>query len=301
MAGRLTLTRIFFWSLLPSAFFVFAFFLSREIGGWNDQAPEQLSYEPVFSETYPVHTRFIREISHLRENRLSFSEENLIHNFIFTAKNNLAVPSPLLWCLLFQESRLDRLSGVEEGSLTTGLGQFSSSAFFEVNHHLSRYLTKPKAIFTRILGTDVRPIAPDSSNSTALHSYYHIPTAVTATALFLHNRRVQLVRAATNHGLSFSPELLWAWAALSYNKGGRSVIALWKQIERQYGTQELSRALSHREAFLKHTQDSALVTRATQSIWKDHRYRAFSEEWLRHSTNLTDCSFLKTNTIEEGS
>ncbi len=289
------------WGMVPLTLLTLSLLLVYKQAQKDTLESEKPAFEPVFSESYPVHTRFLREVSQLREKRLTFTEENLIHNFVFTARSNLAVPSSLLWCLLFQESRLDKLSGVENGSLTTGLGQFSNSAFFEVNYHLSRYLKSPKTMVTQILGTDVRPIAPDSLNLNALHSYYHIPTAVTATALFLHNRRVQLIRAATQHQLSFSPELLWAWAALSYNKGGRTVIALWKEIEDKFGAQELSNALSTRESFVRHTQNLRLISRATQSIWKDHRSQTFSEEWLRHSTNLTDCSFIKPKQVEGGS
>jgi len=58
-------------------------------------------FKPVFSQHYPVHPRFLAELSQLRDTRLPFSEENLIHNFVDSANSALAVPSALLWCLLF--------------------------------------------------------------------------------------------------------------------------------------------------------------------------------------------------------
>lgn len=248
--------------------------------------------ESIFSSRYPVHERFTQELTQMKSNqKLTAPNETLINSSVSSVSRILDQPPSLLWCLLFQESRLDHLSGIDEPYGSTGLGQFSTSAFFEINQELYRYLDSPQMTFHHLLGRDVRPIVPDRRNLSSLHSYYHIPTAVAASGLFLHNRWIQLKRIASQHHLPFSHELLWAWAALSYNKGGRTVLAVWKQIEKKNGRAELERALLDRDAFIAYTSDLSLLTAATSRIWPRDRSQNFAEELHVHSRNLYDCAF----------
>lgn len=282
-------------------------FVLLALGLWNFSRPffhrrsvNFLSASAPFAEHYPQAQRMVAELAHLRAlNYVSAANENSIHNSVQIAAAPLGIPSPVLWCLLFQESRLNHLSGLEEKSLTTGLGQFSFSAFFEINHQLSRYLPTAKRTVANILGRDVRPISADYNDPSAIHSYYHIPTAVTASALFLHNRYVQLSRIAHQRGLDFSPELLWAWAALSYNKGGRTVLSLWNGIEQRFGEEGLSAALQNSSQFTQVLQNVELVHSAISYIWTDGRSRAYADELITHAKNLGDCS-LKPS-LSEGS
>lgn len=263
--------------------------------------PQEILNRNVFSANYPVAPRFQEELDRLRQtDRLSSKNEALIDFSVSRASQTLKQPPALLWCLLFQESRLDHLSGIQKESFISGLGQFSQSAFYEINKDLSRYHSIPSKTWIALLGKDVRPISPDKSNPSAPHSYYHIPTAVSASALFLYNRWIQLQRVAFAQNLAFSPEILWMWAALSYNKGGRSILSIWKQIEKEQGRPALQAALQQRDPFLKSIQSSALIQRALLNIWKENKASIFARELSIHTKNLTDCAFVsKTETEQE--
>ena len=254
--------------------------------------------ERLFSSTYPVHPRFVEETSQMRaQHKISTENENLIQVSTFNAGETLGIPQSLLWCLMFQESRLNHLSGLKEGKLSTGLGQFSVSAFFELNHHLPRYISSPKTTIASILGQDIRPLSSDIENISSLNSYYFIPTAVTATALYLNNRWIQLARIADERNLSYSPEILWAWAALSYNKGGRTVLAIWNQIEATKGTAALSDSLSSKESFLASALNTHLITQALKSIWSKRLLASYSTELITHVENIRDCALNKEESL----
>lgn len=223
-------------------------------------------------------------------NKITWENENLIQVSTFNAGKTLGIPQSLLWCLMFQESRLNHLSGLKEGKLSTGLGQFSVSAFFEVNHHLPRYLSSPKSTLSDMLGYDIRPLSANIGDTSAINSYYFIPTAVTATALYLNNRFVQLARIADERNLLYSPDILWVWAALSYNKGGRTVLALWNQVEKRAGGRELERALSSKQSFLSYALNTNLINQALRSIWSQRLLANYSKELITHVENIRDCA-----------
>ncbi|NBV51726.1 hypothetical protein EBR78_10995, partial [bacterium] len=98
-------------------------------------------------------------------------------------------------------------------------------------------------------------------------------------------------------GLDFSPELLWAWAALSYNKGGRTVLSLWNGIEQRFGEEGLVAALQNSSHFTQFLQNGELVHSAISYIWTDGRSRAYADELITHAKNLGDCS-LKPSVLE---
>lgn len=290
MLPKLTFLIVFCLAFLSG---VLSFFVSSQEKPSNEPVAK-----PLFSSTYPVHTRFIEETSQMRATqKLSAENENLIQVSTFNAGEALGIPQSLLWCLMFQESRLNHLSGLSEGKLSTGLGQFSVAAFFEVNHHLPRYLSSPKNTFSTILGFDPRPLSANIEDIRSLNSYYFIPTAVTATALYLNNRWIQLARIADERKLPYSPDLLWAWAALSYNKGGRTVLSLWNQIENKEGPGALKDALTKREAFLQYSLSAPLVTKALQSIWANRLLASYSSELITHVENIRDCALEKEESL----
>ncbi|NBT59948.1 hypothetical protein EBT16_14320, partial [bacterium] len=158
-------------------FFLGTGFALMALGLWNFSRPlfqrrsvSFFSASAPFADHYPQAQRMVAELAHLRAlNYVSAANENSIHNSVKIAATPLGIPSSVLWCLLFQESRLNHLSGLQEKSLTTGLGQFSFSAFFEINHQLSRYLPTAKKTVATILGRDVRPISADYNDPSAIH------------------------------------------------------------------------------------------------------------------------------------
>lgn len=226
---------------------------------------------------------------------LSMENENLIQVFAHNAGKALEIPQSLLWCLMFQESRLDHLSGLNAGKLSTGLGQFSNSAIFELNHQLDNYLHSPSRTLAEMLGFDIRPITSNSQHTSSLNSYYYIPTAVTATALYLNNRKIQLARILDKRGIAYDVELLWGWAAISYNKGTRSVLAIWKQIESKEGIEGLRKAVSEKDVFLRMTLNSVLINKALRSIWSNELHDTYTKELLTHVENLRDCAIPPQN------
>lgn len=256
----------------------------------------------IFSSFYPVSPRFVKEISEMRtQDKVSFNIENSIHTSILTTAEELEIPPALLWCLIFQESRLNPLSGAQQRRLSKGIGQFSPHAFFEVNHHLYKYMSSPQAVFSSILGLDVRPIKPDLSNTSAIHSYYFIPTGITATALYLHNRWTQLSRVARARDLSFSKDILWGWAALSYNKGGRTIINMWREIEKDKGTPYLQSTLSAPQVFLAEATNLKYIQAAVSTIWPKKKTGPYAQELRIHSENIKECSFSPSVSKQGGS
>ena len=147
------------------------------------------------------------------------------------------------------------------------------------------------------MGSDIRPLSSDINDTSSLNSYYFIPTAVTATALYLNNRWIQLARIADDRGLSYSPEVLWAWAALSYNKGGRTVLALWNQIEAKRGPAGLSSALTTKASFLSSALNHNLVNQALRSIWSNRLLAGYSSELITHVENIRDCALNKEESL----
>lgn len=279
----------FFALLLVSSLSTLALWLSFK------QKPHPLetpSAEPFFSETFPAHPRFSREVSSLlsRQN-LSYSNERLIHSSVIKASQYLDIPAGLLWCLLFQESRLNHLAGINESFVSTGLGQFSFSAFYEINHQLDRYIKSPKQTLVALLGKDVRPIIADSENPDAPHSYYSIPTGVTASALYLNNRKIQLERILQQKHIPYSKDILWVWAALSYNKGTRTTLSLWNQIQKAYGLEGLQKRLNQPGLLVQTLSDKGLLFSALKGIWQEHQISPFTEELWRHSQSIKECSF----------
>lgn len=249
----------------------------------------------IFSQTYPLNLSFVEELSQMRNQRqIAFQIENAIHTSIQTTSSQLSIPRALLWCLLFQESRLNPLSGVRKGALTTGLGQFGQSAFFEVNHHLYRYLSAPKETFSQILGKDVRPVRADLENTSALHSYYFIPTAITASGLYLTNRWIQLKRAAEARGLKYSDDVLWGWSALAYNKGARTVLGIWQHIQEQRGQSYLEASLTRKPVFLEEAQNKIAMESAMSRIWSKSRVSSYTQELYLHARNIQECSIISS-------
>ena len=275
-------------------------FLASTVFGfltWMRKKPEQIhetprTTKPIFSETFPAHPRFSREVSSLLTSQtLSSSNERLIHASVIKASQHLDIPTGLLWCLLFQESRFNHLAGINESFVSTGLGQFSFSAFYEINHQLDRYLKSPKQTLVALLGQDVRPIIADSENPTAPHSYYNIQTGVTASALYLNNRKIQLERILQQKHIRYSSDILWVWAALSYNKGTRTTLSLWNQIQKAYGLEGLQDRLTQPELFIQAIGDKGLLFSALKGIWQENKISPFAEELWRHSQSIKECSF----------
>jgi len=244
----------------------------------------------IFTTDFPADLKFRQELTLLRQKgRLLPWNENLINQTIASSSEILSMPPAILWCLLFQESRLNHLEGVE-GEGARGLGQFSHFSFYEINHHLERFSKNNLALMQNVLGSDIRPVRPLDGNIKNPSSYFYIPTAVVSSAAFLNNRYLQLKRILTRNNVSHDPELLWLFASMAYNKGGRSVVSFWNDSRRRGGKAQLEQLVSDQSALFASVTDVRLLTRSLRKIWPGATAARYAKELDIHMENMRSCS-----------
>lgn len=245
----------------------------------------------MFSLAYPVAAKFEEELKHLRAlKKLRGENESLIQRTIGKTIAQLHMPPALLWCLLFQESRLDHLSGMEEEAGTYGLGQFSYFSFYEINHQLNRFYKAGPRVLSVVLGADVRPIAAKKGDLYHPSSYYFIPTAVVSSALYLNNRYIHLRRSLEARGIPYDPELLWLYAAMAYNKGTRAVLAFWNEVQAEKGRQAVTKVVSQADFFFQTLHNPSLYRRSMARIWPSQSAGLFARELSIHMKHIKECS-----------
>lgn len=260
----------------------------------HGSTPEKKS---IFSDQFPGNNSIGNEITALKTSgRLTEENETLIRRTVSSAANSLEMPPAILWCLLFQESRLNHLSGIEGDVGALGLGQFSHFSFYEINHQLERFDARNKKMFLETLGQDVRPVLPKRNDVYSHSSYYFIPTAVASSASYLNNRYAHLEKLLGQRGLDFDEELLWLYSVMAYNKGTKSVLAIWNTIARKYGVEGLKTALKDTGYFLKLSRNEKLVNTSLRRIWEQTKAKAYSKELLIHIDQISRCA-LKSETL----
>jgi len=253
--------------------------------------PAATAKAKYFSPTFPANLKFKQELDLLRQSgRLLTDNETQIGHAITMASESLAMPPAILWCLLFQESRLNHLEGVEGDQGARGLGQFSHFSFYEVNHHLDRFTRENAKMMMKVVGRDIRPIQPTEVNLNNPSSYFYIPTAVVASAAFLNNRYLQLKRILTRSNIDHDPELLWFFASMAYNKGSRSVVAFWNDTRRRGGKPRLEKLVSEPDVLFAGVTDVGLLTRSLRKIWSGNTASRYAKELDIHMENLKACS-----------
>lgn len=263
---------------------------------WRTRGPSHISgrspaHNGIFVAEYPAIAEFEYELRSLRRSgKLKPNNEQLIDQTIVSVASHLAMPPAVLWCLLFQESRLDHLSGMGQEFSAQGLGQFSRFSFYEFNHDLERWDGRNLTMVLDTMGSDVRPISANRKDIFNYSSYYFIPTAVAASAAYLNNRYHQLGRILELQGYRPDPDLLWLYAAMAYNKGTRSVLSFWNQIYRESGTAGLARVISSRQRFVKLTEERPLIQRALNRIWATGQADSYSQELILHVKQIRECS-----------
>lgn len=245
----------------------------------------------IFAKEYPQSTKFQSEMELLNStNRLDPVNHDLIEKLIRTTSSELTMPPGLLWCLLFQESRFDHLTGMNESHKAKGMGQFAYFSFHEVNHNLSRFTDENLKMFITVLGWDNRPIAPLRDTLNAPSSYYYIPTAVTASAAFLNNRYHQLRNVLEKNKISYSPDLLWMYSAMAYNKGTRSVLSYWNKSMKRGGRKEMQRLVLEPTHFFDALDHPDGFSQSLAHIWPQETANKYAEELTRHMKQIKECS-----------
>ena len=245
----------------------------------------------LFASHYPANGSFQKELVELKnKNQLKENDELEIHHSLLSVTDYLDIPPALMWCLLFQESRLDHLDGLESEKASLGLGQFSRFSFFEINHHLDRYDPNNINLIHLMFGRDIRPIMAKKKDLVSPSSYYSIPTAVTSSALYLNNRYRQLTRLLDKREINYNRDILWLFSAMAYNKGTRSVLSLWNSVYRKKGSKDFSLLVNDLQYFKATVEDSSLLTRALKKIWDETKARPYAKELKTHTQNISSCS-----------
>ena len=252
---------------------------------------QEAKKQTLFAVNYPANGPFQKELTDLKtQNILKKTHEIEIQRSILAATEYLDIPPSLMWCLLFQESRLNHLEGIDTEKASSGLGQFSRFSFFEINHQLERYSPDVSNLIFLTFGRDIRPIAAKRGDLVSLSSYYSIPTAVTASAIYLHNRYFQLSQLLDKKGISYNSDILWLFAMMAYNKGARSVLTFWNTIYRKNGPQYFSELLNNYDFFRSNTEDTVLLTKSLKKIWEDSKAKPYAKELRTHTKNISSCA-----------
>jgi hypothetical protein len=256
------------------------------------RAPDATAHpENFFSDSYPQSEDFQAEIQRLLNTKsLSPSNEKMIREWSLASAEDLGMPPAVLWCLFFQESRLNHLTGHGTVRPAKGLGQFLTPTFYEVNNHLDRFTPLNSRALLRRMGKDVRPVRPMDKKTMDLSSYYYIPTAVLASAGYLNNRYHQLQKNLRSKGITPDPDLLWLYSVMAYNKGTRSVLSFWNEANRTGGTAKVTTLVTDLGAFQTAIQQRPALHRALGKIWPKAQVERYAQELRVHLKNVQKCA-----------
>lgn len=267
---------------------------------WYALSPQDLSHSSsnergqkfsLFAKNYPANGKFQKELVELKNaETLKETDELEIQRVLLASSDYLGIPPALFWCLLFQESRLNHLEGIDSEKSTLGLGQFSRFGFQEINQQTNQFRPSSISLLKLMFGRDIRPVEAKKRDLLSPSSYFSIPTAVTTSAIYLNNRYEQLAKLLEKRSISYNPDILWLFSAMAYNKGSRSVLSLWNSIYKKKGAQHFTLVVNDYEVFKKTIEDSPLLTKSLKKIWEDRTARAYSQELKSHAHNIASCA-----------
>lgn len=244
-----------------------------------------------FAARYPASPSFQAELDLLRRTeRLDAEREALVLHATEQTSKVLQIPPSILWCLMFQESRLNNLLGIEGNIPSIGIGQFTHFGFHEINYQLNRYSPAHRLALVRLLGSDVRPITPNSAQLNTGSSYFSIPTAVVSTGLYLKNRYLHLGRLLDKRGIRYDPQILWLYAVMAYNKGTRGILSFWNAEEAKHGTNRIRKLLTSKKELETLHDDTGAFIAGFSRVWNKRRAGAFSRELSIHLKNISECA-----------
>jgi len=235
---------------------------------------------------------------------LSENDRKLIEENLAQVETDIGVPKSLLWCVLFQESRFDAFKNAFSTSLAKGMGQFTPSALAEINLDTDHYDYRTSRSLASILTPRALPLdfklkawprikkagyrsrrLPEQIQT----SYFNSRTAVYASGAYLNNRYQQLKRALDRQGVTYSPEVLWLYAAAAYNKGSRTVFVLLTHLYMKRGERGLSALLQDPVQSMALLSHEDLLNDSLKDFWRKRRRVKYLDELSRNMEVISSC------------
>ena len=238
-------------------------------------------------------------------------------------QRELEVPKALLFCILFQESRLDPLKNYNIKLPAKGLGQFTPGALQEINRTPSFYDSRTGAILRDLLAPYHLPLnfsllkipalnarahalaaaysrpSVNRSPSSLKHyiplpapivSYYHAPTAIYASGIYLNNRYRQIKHALDLQRIKYNPEVLWLYAAVAYNKGSRSMFILLTRYYMSYGQQAVEELLNDPIKTRTLFDNESNLDETLKEVWNSKVRPGYVHELHQNMRSLSSCA-----------
>ncbi len=260
----------------------------------------------IFAHPAPQNYSFKKELDYLASTgQLPETELKTLNEYVHQAHTRVGVPESLLWCILFQESRMDHLKNLTYKKGPRGLGQFTRHAIKEINKDTNLFDIRTEDVFREELGSNVLPISfklgfkpteemEDRRNRNTptelpTSSYFHAKTAVFASAAYLNNRYNQIVRAIEKQGLEYDHEVIWLYAAAAYNKGTKTVFNLLSNQRYYGGDQGVSELL--KDAKLSYTllTHANLIDHSLRELWASETREKYVKELTKNIELVVSC------------
>lgn len=253
----------------------------------------------------PQSPEFRQELQYLEnKGRLPAQERLRIEDHLTQAETDIGVPKALLWCILFQESRMDAYKNALDKVAAKGMGQFTPNALAEINEDTNHYDSRTRGVLELAIAPGHLPLDfklkswPRVSRAgfrykqlpeQAPSSYFNARTAVFASGAFLNNRYQQIKRALDRQAVVYDPEVLWLYAAAAYNKGSRTVLVLLTDYYLSKGEKALSALLTDGAQSVALLTHEKLLHAALKDMWRKRRRDNYLEEMSRNMQAISSC------------
>lgn len=253
----------------------------------------------LFGSRAPVHPRFKDELKYLATTGiLSANDLQGLESSISNSAQAFSVPQPVVWCLLFQESRFDRLKNILETQGARGLGQFTPNALAEINKDTGFFHSKTPQILASLkqampITFEYKLAKRSAPNKAKIpdRSYFQERSGVNASTAYLMNRYSQLKRHLDRAGVQYNTDVLWIYAIAAYNKGARTIHMLLRFQLRHGGREWVSRIMTDPELTFRILQDELFLSRSFKYIWQgSKRQKLYARELSLHMKSFQECA-----------
>ncbi|MCC7440681.1 MAG: hypothetical protein IT285_03545 [Bdellovibrionales bacterium] len=260
----------------------------------GEPAPSGVPHRALFTSDPPADPAYREELTYLqRVAGFPEADARRIRDRVALAATALSMPQALLWCVLFQESRLDRLKNARNARNAKGIGQFTAVALDELNRDTALYDARTPAFLREQVGDEstiqfILPTEPRAPVPRA--SYYRLETGVASTAAYLNNRYHHLARTLGRRDLAHDPQVLWLLAAMAYNKGPRSVNVFLHRLGRLKGDDRVRAVLHDPSELVAVLSDAKLMHRIYFYFWEKPIRDPYVEEMGANMRAIARCA-----------